>query len=209
MVFGDCLERSKGLRAVADMDVLREFFGESCSSVRQAGVADDLRGIDYVVTLRKETTVHVDAKLRENCAIYWRAGIPELTLEVWSKDPDGPFPTPGGRTGWTLDEGKLTDYVLFTWPPAESRLRYVVPYQMLRIAFRKNANAWMQRFKTNRHQHNRCSGILCCGECRWTSTCVFVPAPVVWHAIREDSVLRVGLACSETPANQLSLFNGQ
>lgn len=173
--FNACLDRSKGMAAAEDLDAIRAFFGPSCREVVPADKSMDRLGVDYVATLRRGATVYVDAKRRFNCARYWRGGVPELTLEIWSACPGGETPA---RVGWTLDESKLTDYVLFTWPAEEHAGRYMVPFQLLRVAFRRHVLEWSRTYRLNREQPNG-------GKwSSWSSTCVFVPLPVVWEAMQ-------------------------
>ena len=149
-----------------------------CVRVDQAGVADDKNGIDYWATLRNGARVGIDHKLREKgAARYWRWGVPELAMEVWSVKP-----TPGrpGKTGWTLDESKNTDYVLYSFHDEDSDSAYLLPFQLLRLAFRLHCADWLKEY----HAKDQDSG-------GWKSQAIFVPAPVVLTAVQDQMELHV------------------
>lgn len=178
--FEDCLGRSKGSQAELDVAALRAFFGDSVDRVESCGISDDMAGIDYRVVLRRGATINVDAKLRLGCLRHWRdPSDPELTLEVWSKIPSSV--APDGRPGWTLDESKLTDYVLWTWDPDECGQRILMPFQLLRATFRSRCREWVSRYRGNRSSNLGASGA------RWESECVYVPASVVWRAMLDHA----------------------
>ena len=183
MDFGECLRRSKASEAQSDdADVIRLFFEGDAASVREASLSEDKQGIDYVATLSSGREVRIDAKRRYGCAQYWPGGVPEFTLEEWSSRPEA---GEAGRVGWALDAKKQTDYILFTWPEDECSQRHIVPFQMLRKAFETNLSTWRDDYKYNARQPNRWQGR------RWLSSCVFVPAPVVWRAIYRAGSLDV------------------
>lgn len=174
--FGERLEFSKGIvSSTAEATILRAVTG--CVSVEKSTIADDRNGNDYWATLRGGAVVGIDHKARETIpggiARFWNTG-PELSLEVWSVMPDE---ANEGKAGWTLDESKRTDMTLHTFDPADSDKYFLLPFQHLRMAFRKNYATWTDgRFK----QATQNSG-------RWKSQCLFVPAWCVLDAIREVS----------------------
>jgi len=131
----------------------------------------DKTGIDYIATLRRGSTINIDLKLREKgCSKYWQNGIAELALETWSVLPDNGR---HGKAGWTLDEAKLTHYTMHAFDEADTNRVYLLPFQLLRKAFRTNLKKWINMYKVG--QQN--SGT-------WKSECVFVPATVVLEAIK-------------------------
>lgn len=208
-VFGDCLAMSKDPQNVASDKAAIGLYlapGSAGVEVRTATGQEDRRGIDYIATAGGGE-VYVDAKRRRRGgAKFWKGGVPELTLEVWSKDPGPDRP---GKVGWTRDPAKETDLVLFTWPSDECASRYVVPYHALRATFCRRWREWCRQYQTAEKQPNQCSARLCCGRCRWTSTCVFVPHPVVSAAMVEDYHVVEPTPEPEPsalPARQLFLF---
>lgn len=148
-----------------------------CISVEKTDLATDKTGIDYVATLRGGARVGIDHKAREKgCSRYWTEG-PELALEIWSvkKCPAHPH----GVTGWTLSESKATEYTLHTFDVSDSQVAYMLPFQLLRLAFRRSFDTWNMRYK--RASQN--SGA-------WQSECMFVPAHVVLDAIHTEMMHR-------------------
>ena len=133
-------------------------------SVQKSDTKTDKTGIDYIATLRRGATVFIDTKKREKgCSFYWKNGE-EIALERWS--------VIGEKTGWTLDESKLTHYTLHLYDPSDSQKIFLFPFQLLRKAFVQNCNTW---FKTFSH------AIQDSGS--WRSECVFVPAKDVMDSI--------------------------
>lgn len=179
--FGERLAFSKARRQQWDEATLQELFPK-CVGVEKTGVEMDRAGVDYVVTLRRGARLSVDAKARDvGCRRWWRSG-PEIALEVWSVKPGGKYQTPPGRakTGWTLDESKNVDLILFTFHPDDHEFAYARPLPLLREAFRRNLRAWGAVYKTDIQDSGK-----------WESECVFVPLRVVDAAI--TAVARVRL----------------
>ena len=177
--FDECLERSRGLNGLDDVDAILAFF-DGGAVVREASREEERRGIDYVARLDGGAVVFFDAKRRMGSfAKYWRSG-PEVALEIWSVCPE---PGKPGKVGWALDEAKATHYILFTYNPQECAQRFIVPFQLMRVAFKANRATWEKRYKTESRQPNKR------GARRWCSSCVFVPVRVMWDAMREASML--------------------
>ena len=145
---------------------------DGCVGVVKTDLETDRTGIDYIATLRGGAEVWIDLKTREpGCSRYWN-GEPELALEKWSVIPTEQNK---GKAGWTLDEAKKTHYILYTFDPTDSDRAYLLPFQLLRLAFRQNARNWWRQYK-NAPQD---SGA-------WQSSAVFVPASVVIAAITKE-----------------------
>jgi hypothetical protein len=148
-------------------------------TVEKTDVAVDKTGVDYVAKLRGGSKINIDVKLRsEGCSRYWKNGAEELALETWSVMPDG---SNKGRAGWTLDEAKDTHYTLHVFSEKDSSSAYLLPFQLLRKAFRTNAKKWMELFRVEIQSSKT-----------WKSQCVFVPAFIVMDAISEASFLKQG-----------------
>lgn len=180
--FGDQLAISQGLRQRTDMDTIKALI-PGCVSVQKTDPVRDRTGTDYVASLRGGREVNIDAKTRvSGCAKFWK-GEPELALEKWSVRPAGKFNTPreAARTGWTLSESNTAELILFTFAPRDTDAVYLYPFQLLRIAFRKNIALWERNYPRAVQESED-------GPARrWESECVFVPASVVWSAIEDAS----------------------
>lgn len=172
--FDERLAFSKALRQESDEATLRVLFPR-CVSVVKTDTDMDRMGVDYIVTLRRGARLLVDAKARDaGCSYWWKPGCPEVALESWSVMPGEKYHVPKDRAkvGWTLDESKDVDLILFTFHPRDHQFAYVRPLPLLREAFRRNFTAWLAAYKTD-IQDSR----------RWQSECVFVPLPIVDQAI--------------------------
>ena len=169
--FDQKLRFSLGEREKLDLELLKPAI-LGCVTVFKTSDTIDKSGIDYIAVLRGGTRIQIDAKTREKgCSRFWKNG-PELALEIWSKCPSESKP---GVTGWTLKEDGQVDMILYTFDPEDSGEFYLLPFQHLRMAFRKNYKDWTARFK-KAYQPND----------GYKSEAVFVPATVVLDAIREE-----------------------
>jgi hypothetical protein len=172
--FQDRLKFSQGARCSTDTETILRLL-DGCASVTENVTEGNDNGIDYIAKLRRGAAVYIDAKTREKgCSKYWRGGKPELAIELWSVMPGGKYNTPKerARTGWTLDESKVTDMILYTFAPADCPTAFLLPFQSLRIAARRGVKEWMRKYKTD----IQTSG-------GWQSQAVFVPAEVVVAAV--------------------------
>lgn len=195
--FDECLALSKsGPRQATDIATLKVMFPESVS-IQKTTDDQDRMGVDYVITLRRGAMITVDAKTRTpGCSEWWvcrRSGQrmnrctcltdfnlcdtqPEVALEFWNVKPT--------TVGWTLDESKNVDLILFTFATSDHRYAYARSFPLLREAFRRNYSSWIPRFKTDQQTSYRA------GE-QWHSECVFVPLHVVDEAISAISKARL------------------
>ncbi len=165
---------SKGWNAENDIITITKMLHGCVSCVPSTDVDMDKHGIDYIATLRRGAQVFIDAKTRrESCCKFWRNGE-EVAIEIWSVMPGGKFNTPlqTARIGWTLDESKVTDLILFTWNKSDCEFAYLLCFQTLRIAARKYLKCWMETFGTKLQR----SGT-------WESQAVFVPIRTVLDAM--------------------------
>jgi len=172
--FAEQLEFSKGARQSTDAQTIMSLL-DGCSSVVPATVELDKKGVDYIATLRKGAEVYIDAKTRKKgCGKYWHNGEPEVSIELWSVMPGGKYNTSQDRSkaGWTLDEAKITDMILYTFDREDTDTAYLFPFQPLRMAAKRMIGFWMKRFKVD-VQDSR----------TWESKAVFVPASEVILAI--------------------------
>jgi len=183
-VFKDCLDYSMGQRGENDLATIKALLAGCESCIKSTPELDRL-GIDYIATLRRGAPVYVDAKTRKpGCARYWTNG-PELAIEKWSVMPGGRYKTPQNlaKTGWTLDEAKLTDLILYVWHPQDSELAFLLPFQHLRMTARRYLAEWMRNYKVAQQDSGS-----------WESEAVFVPAESVLDALRETMAGRIPVA---------------
>jgi len=173
--FAERLAFSKSITSITPTEIVMDML-PGCVSISGTDLALDKRGVDYVATLRRGAEVLVDMKARKmGCSRFWRSG-PELALETWSVVPGV---RQAGKVGWTLDEGKITDYTLHVFDPSDTTLAYLLPFQLLRVAFRLRFRDWYSAYK----HATQNSG-------RWQSECIFVPADVVLSEV--EGVMRYG-----------------
>lgn len=178
---------SAGRRCDSDaVTIMRMLDGCERVHVTGGGALNRL-GVDYVAVLRGGAEVFVDAKARRKLPerVRWSHG-PDLQLETWSVVPGTCPDCPRGKPGWTVDESKITDLVLFTFDPEDTKLCYLVGHQHLRMAMRRNYDAWATRWGPPKPQTTPCTR--CRGAHSYESRCMFVPAAEVLDAISRCSV---------------------
>lgn len=174
--FDDRLCFSLGKNEEDDINILKSYI-DGCVSVAKTDTAIDKQGIDYYAFLRNKAIIKIDAKTRsKGCSRYWRFG-PELALETWSVKPTK---YRDGKVGWTLDEKKEVDLILFKFDKVDSDNVYLLPYQHLRMAFRRNFFKWKGKYKTDVQTSNS-----------WQSECIFVPADEVLNEITKTMKLNM------------------
>lgn len=176
--FAAKLEFSRGICEENDLELFQKNI-DGCVSVRKTSVEEDKQGIDYIATLRGGTEIRIDAKTRaKGSKQYWKHGEAELALEIYSVMPS--IRCPKGVAGWTLNESKAVDLILYTFHPDDWPECYLLPFQHLRMAFIRNYYRWADVYSIT----NQCSG-------SWRSRAMFVPAKVVIDAINE--VMRIAV----------------
>jgi hypothetical protein len=136
--FKESLERS---HSYADagwwFDVYRAAFPNLASAVnvRQDGWAQR-GGIDRVLTLESGKTLTVDEKVREKD---W----PDFCLEYWSDESKK-------IKGWVAKD-LACDFIAYAFVPSQTC--YLLPFQTLRQAWRRNAKAWVDAYRPIRAQN--------------------------------------------------------
>ncbi len=182
--FARKLAFSRGVSLDTYPATIRSLLGPSCVDVRKAPLELDKQGVDWVAELRGGAEMNIDVKAREaGCSAYWKRGAydrpePELALETWSVMPDAH--NPSGKIGWTLDESKVTDYTLHVFDPRDCLEVFLLPFQLLRMAFKGNFRLWTSVFRVAPQTSHR-------GSATWKSECVFVPASLVTEAIAAET----------------------
>lgn len=188
--FHDKLQRSKESSASEHYRsfLLRSIDG--ATKVESASERTDRDGADFWVHVaRGSRLLAVDLKAREQgCSRYWRNG-PELYLETWSVVP-GTKTSSGvgvgdtaGVVGWTLDDGKNTDYVLFVFDPFDTEEVYLLPFSLLRCAFRRNLALWRKRYGRNGSDFQQGTKR---ASYSYRSAGIPVPASVVLRAVASE-----------------------
>ena len=176
--FKERLAFSKGCAGSNDAETIQRLL-PGCINVIQAHEDLDKTGVDFVAHLRRGSKVNIDVKRRDlGVSKYW-TGEPELTLEQWSVVPSN---TKQGVAGWTLDESKATDYILYVFHPADCRDAYLIPFQLLRMAFRRNNVTWRNAYRIGR----------CSTYGRYETESVFVPASVVIDHVAQEMQIVTG-----------------
>lgn len=136
--------------------------------VERSTLAQDKAGVDFYVHKEKGRPIGIDVKHRRIDPLK-DYGVMDLALEIWSvKDV---------TRGWTVDEKKITDFVLWIFPTGRYQL---MPYQQLRKVTQRNEAAWLAQYY--REQKNE----------RYDSVSVFVPTRIIWdqiHLLYSGSIL--------------------
>ena len=172
--FEERLKFSKGARCECDHKTIFALL-HGCIHVVDHDCKGDDGGVDYIALLRRGTSVMIDAKTRtKGCSKYWKYGEPELAIEKWSVMPDDSCPL--GKAGWTLDESKETDMVLYTFDPSDSNVAFLFPFQSLRMAAVNMIQKWQSLYKVDTQTSHGFGK-------KWKSQAVLVPASVVIAAI--------------------------
>lgn len=170
--FQERLNWSKGRAGSTDKQTIIQLL-QGCVKVEEGNEIQDRNGIDFVAHLRRGAEVFIDVKRREKgVSRYWTSG-PELTIERWSVCPSD---TMRGVLGWTLDERKQTDYVLYLFDRDDCDEAFLIPFQLLRLAYRNNGRDWHGAYRVGR----------CSTDGRYETESVFVPANVVLNAVGEE-----------------------
>ena len=176
--FYERLAFSQGSNISADIEILRRAI-PNCVCVRKTSLKADRAGVDYIAQLAGGAEIGIDAKLREKGAsAYWTTGEAELALETWSVFPDGKH-TP--KEGWTLSTAADVDLILFRFHPADWPESYLLPFQMLRMAFKRKRADWETRYPKK---------IQDSGD--WFSQALFVPVSVVLRELMCVMQIRTG-----------------
>ncbi|MGQ0563324.1 MAG: hypothetical protein ACT443_15805 [Gemmatimonadota bacterium] len=150
--FRERLQFSEGVEITAG--ILRHVHMSipAARKIEKATCDQDRNGTDYWV-LRHHglPPVSIDLKNREFCPIE-RFGKDDVCIEttsVYLNDSRAPFhDAHRHKPGWTVDERKRTDLLIYTWPHAadlfgEPRLRYWILYfPMLCMAAKTHWRTW-------------------------------------------------------------------
>lgn len=168
------LEFSMGNRQKMDELLIKSAI-PNCVSVTKTDVEADKSGIDYYAMLDGGAIINIDAKARRKGAVK-KGEEPLLALEIWSV-----CPTEGnkGKVGWTCSRSTDVDMILYTFDPSEWDKFYLVPFQLLRMAFRCNFLEWRKNYKPRKQDNGS-----------YKSEAMFVPASVVLRAVAEQMIYK-------------------
>jgi hypothetical protein len=141
-------------------------------SATRATTEEDMAGTDYWALLPSGKKLSIDVKLRStDYAVHSdpTRRADDLCLEVQSV-------VEKGKIGWTLDDSKETDYVLWLWP--SSGRHCLMPFPWLRQAFYRHIGEWTELYSPQ-EQETASNGSI------YHSRSLFVPRSVVWAACLE------------------------
>lgn len=171
--FAERMKMSSGRAKNASVESVLLSIVPGATTVHRAGETNDRAGTDWWVEVAGRH-LSVDAKVRSK-----DFGKDDLALETYSvkgyKLRNGRRTSSPMQIGWTRDERKRSDYVLWIWPG-----RYcLLPFLFLCKAFQENWQEWCQAYQTVEQFTPAANG----DRLGWFSECVFVPRAVVWEAI--------------------------
>ncbi|GAG80286.1 unnamed protein product, partial [marine sediment metagenome] len=160
---------------------LEKYFTNASAITKSIQLKDEKKGIDFFVCMNSGKKIKVDAKFREKGAsIWWKNGEEELALEIWSIKPKTYYNftnlTSKQQLGWTLDDSKETDYILYVFNEADSKNIFIFDFELLKNALQAHGREWIKQYK---HVQQRTNA----GAYTWVSEVVFVPISVVQNAI--------------------------
>jgi hypothetical protein len=158
--FAERLEWSEGFLDGGIARVLQDRI-PGCYSVEKASEAGDRAGTDYWALRHELPSLSIDVKVRSTD---WAVrGEDDLALETWS--------VVGKKPGWTRDDGKRTDYVLWYW--TDTGRFVLISFPALCRVFGRYWSEWREQFKSARQQSGG-----------WQSECVFVPRELVLEKLK-------------------------
>lgn len=134
-------------------------------AVTKANGDNDRNGTDWWIEHCSGRHLSVDAKVREED--YAPRGKDDLAIETWSN-------VERGVIGWTRNETKRTDYVLWLW--IDTKRWCLVPFAMLCRVTKELWSVWLSQHQTARQYTPTTHG-------GYHSECVFVPRRTVWAEI--------------------------
>jgi hypothetical protein len=166
--FDEQLIASAGVIPSCDVaEILRQRM-PGCVEVKKSCKETDRSGVDWWAVLENGKRVGVDLKNRDkDCMAF---GNDDLALETWS--------VIGERPGWTRDESKICDWVLWVW--GDTGRFFLLPFQPLCSVFGDSWQKWRADYKTRQQRTPGRNG-----KPGWSSECVFVPRKVVLEAVTE------------------------
>lgn len=136
--------------------------------VRKATVAEDMKGADFFVEV-DNVEIAIDVKFRKHdCRDF---GKNDVCLEIWANQKTK-------KLGWTRDDTKITDGVLWVWKSSGRWALY--SFSRLWFLFEGSWADWRRSFGSDRQRSRGKHGK------RWKSESVFVPAHKIETALVDE-----------------------
>lgn len=159
MAFSDGVNTAQSLK-----DILVDNIPGAISAYR-AGSGDDRNGTDYWIKHQSGKLISIDCKIRD-VDFAKKTGEDDLALETWSVVEKQVI-------GWTLNEKKRTDFILWYWQ--DTGRWCLISFPMLCQVFQANLANWANKYKRSQQKTPEWGG--------YHSECVFVPRREVWAEI--------------------------
>ncbi len=171
------LVMSAGVSATDDVKQILLENVPGAKAVRKASPTEDRSGTDWWIEHARDSELSVDTKIRPLDPIE-KYGKDDLALETWSVVPGSHSRDRSvSAIGWTLDETKRTDYVLWLWQ--NTRRWCLVPFPQLCAVFKRRQDTWYEIYKHAEQTTTK-------GGASYRSEMLLVPRREVWAAIYED-----------------------
>lgn len=131
-------------------------------------LCNDKTGVDWWVEMAGARHLAVDVKVREQD---WAASHPDqddLAIETFSV-------LESQKIGWSLDETKRCDFVLWFWK--DTRRTCLISFPQLCRVCRDHWQRWSKDYKVARQRTRWLNGS------HYHSECVFVPRKEIWNQL--------------------------
>lgn len=164
--FRERLSFSEGVGLNADiLEHIRQAI-PSATHWEKATMQADKNGTDYWLFRSHDLPpLSFDMKNRDYCPIQ-KFGTDDACIEICSQFYRNRAGADGywrGKTwirgkrhnvGWTFDITKRTDWIVYTWPQAEGRRFWILPFPFLCQAARLHLNQWLARYPERPAENN-------------------------------------------------------
>jgi hypothetical protein len=163
--FNKQIRYAEGKGVIDDVKKILNYHIPGVERIEKATKEEDLKGTDYWVYRKNiNKPLSIDVKARSDDPVV-KFGMDDLALETWSVIEKE-------KIGWTLDENKQTDFILWFFEPTK---RFVLlPFVQLLTVAKEHMPVWKREHRVYRQGSNN-------GD--WHSECVFVPRKAVLDAI--------------------------
>lgn len=168
--FGERLAMSQGVSGNTSIEAILLEAIPGALSARPAHKKNDRHGVDWWVECDgRHLAVDVKARGEDWASKPRPYTADDLALETWSV-------IERNVVGWTRDESKRTDYVLWFWQ--DTRRWCLIPFPFLCRVFSERWQEWHAAYEHHKQHTPRADG-------GYHSECVYVPRRVVWASIYE------------------------
>lgn len=159
----------------------------SAFRVEKSIISDDKNGTDYWILRKNLRPLSIDMKNREFCPIE-RFGSDDACIEttsVYTGENNGIWENNKRiKIGWTLDETKETDYIIYTWPSGKMRRYWILPFSFLCTAGKRHWKEWTNFYKEKSAVNNG-----------YLTLNVYVPRNVIAQAMRKIMYGEINITC--------------